>query len=182
MIYQHVNKRAKILPFATFHTAHLCKQFNQVCITNFYATFQTHYYYQNSSKIKLFLKKNAKFSNAGGSAPRPLKQSPPIANSGYAPATLCTIYNHMGFLSFCFERFFLDGSVANLMMLTVDILVCLVRNCFLFEKFYLHYALCDFGSILLHCSKLFIRQSIDREQIFDVTFQNPPLKKSCVRH
>ena len=61
------------------------------------------------------------------------------------------------------------------MMLTIN--VCLVRNCFLFEKFYLHYALCDFESIFLHCTKFFIRQSIDREQIFDVTFQNtPPLK------
>ena len=47
-------------------------------------------------------------------------------------------------------------------------------NCFLFEKFYLHYTLCDFDSILLHYAKLFIRQSIDHEQIFDVTFENPP--------
>ena len=47
-------------------------------------------------------------------------------------------------------------------------------NCFLFEKFYLHYALCDFDSILLHYAKLFIRQSIDREKNFDVTFQTPP--------
>ena len=39
MIYHHVNKRAKILPLATFHIAHLCKQFNQVCTTNFYAMF-----------------------------------------------------------------------------------------------------------------------------------------------
>ena len=56
------------------------------------------------------------------------------------------------------------------MMLTID--VCLIV--FLFEKFYLHYALCDFDSILLHYAKLFIRQSIDREKIFDVTFQTPP--------
>ena len=49
-------------------------------------------------------------------------------------------------------------------------------NCFLFEKFDLHYALCDFESILLHYAELFIRQSIDREQIFDVIFENPPLK------
>ena len=49
-------------------------------------------------------------------------------------------------------------------------------NCFLVEKFYLHYAVCDFDSILLHCTKLFIRQSIDREKIFDVTFETPPLK------
>ena len=58
------------------------------------------------------------------------------------------------------------------MMFTTD--VCLMLNCFLFEKFYLHYALCDFDSILLHYAKLFIRQSIDREQIFDVTFGTPP--------
>ena len=49
-------------------------------------------------------------------------------------------------------------------------------NCFLVEKFYLHYALSDFNSILLHCTKLFIHQSIDYKQIFVVTFQNPSLK------
>ena len=49
-------------------------------------------------------------------------------------------------------------------------------NCLLFEKFDLHYALCHFDSILLHYVKLFIRQSIDREQIFDVTFENPPIE------
>ena len=49
-------------------------------------------------------------------------------------------------------------------------------NCIWFEKIYLHYALWDFDSILLHCTKLFIRQSIDREQIFDVTFETPLLK------
>ena len=58
------------------------------------------------------------------------------------------------------------------MIFTTD--VCLMLNCFLFEKFYLHYALYDFDSILLHYAKLFIRQSIDREQIFDVTFENSP--------
>ena len=83
-----------------------------------------------------------------GSAPTPPKQPPKLRISGYAPATICTIYIHMGFLSFCSEQFFLDRSVANLMMLTID--VCLVLNCFLFEKFYLHYTLGDFDSILLH--------------------------------
>ena len=58
------------------------------------------------------------------------------------------------------------------MMLTIDL--CLMLNCFLFEKFYLHYALGDFDSILLHYAKLFIRQSIDSEQIFDVIFETPP--------
>ena len=58
------------------------------------------------------------------------------------------------------------------MMLTIDI--CLMLNCLLFEKFDLHYALCH----LLHYARLFIRQSIDREQIFDVTFENPPPLKN----
>ena len=120
-------------------------------------------------------------SAAGGFAPRPPKQPLQLRISGYAPATLCTVYHHMGFRSFCFEQFFLHRLVANLMMLTI-IDVCLMLNCFLVEKFYLHYALCDFDSILLHCTKLFIRQSIDREQIFDVTFETPPIEKSCVRH
>ena len=56
-------------------------------------------------------------------------------------------------------------------------------NCLLFEKFDLHYALSHFNSILLHYAKLFIRQSIDREQIFDVVFENPPpIEKFCVHH
>ena len=59
-----------------------------------------------------------------------------------------------------------------MMLIILD--VCLMLNCFLFEKFYLHYALFDFDSILLLCTMLFIRQSIDREQIFDVTFETPP--------
>ena len=163
-------------------------------------------FYQYSPKIKLFLKKKCKIFKrwglrpqtpvppasgalppdpqkplaAGGSAPRPPKQPPQLRISGYVLPTLCTVYNRMGVRSFCFEQFFLHHSVANLMMFTTD--VCLMLNCFLFEKFYLHYALCDFDSILLHYAKLFIRQSIDREQIFDVTFGNPPIEKSCVRH
>ena len=52
------------------------------------------------------------------------------------------------FVALCFEQFFLHCSVANLMMLTIDI--CLMLNCVLFEKFDLHYALCHFDSILLH--------------------------------
>ena len=56
-------------------------------------------------------------------------------------------------------------------MLTID--VCLMLNCFLLQKFYLHYSMRDFDSILLHYAKLFIRLSIDREQIFDVTFETP---------
>ena len=103
---------------------------------------------------------------------KPQKQPPQLRISGYALALLGNVYNYMGFRSFCFEQFCLDRSVANPMMLTIN--VRLMHDCFLVEKFYLHYALCDFDSILLHCTKLFSRQSIDREQIFDVTVEPPP--------
>ena len=47
-------------------------------------------------------------------------------------------------------------------------------NCFLFEKFYLHHALSDFDFILWHYTKLFICQSIDREQILMSFLTSPP--------
>ena len=122
-------------------------------------------------KLSHFWKINAKFSSVGGSAPRP----PNIAPHCEFLSThqqLCTVSIYMRFWSFCFEQFFLDRSVANLIMLIKA--VCLMLNCFVFEKSYLHYALCDFDSILLHCTKLFICQSIDCEQIFYVTFEPPP--------
>ena len=133
--------------------------------------FKSIIFYQYNLKTKLFLKKNAKFSSAGSFAPRFPKQPPQLRISGYAPTTLCTVYNHKGFRSFCFEQFFLHRSFPNLMT-SVNYNRCML-NCFLFEKFYLHYPLCDFDSILLHCTKLFIRRSLDREQIFDVTFETP---------
>ena len=62
-----------------------------------------------------------------GSAPRPPKQPLKLRISSCVPATFCTVYNHMGFCSLCFEQFFLHHSVANLMMLTIDI--CLIVCC-----------------------------------------------------
>ena len=112
------------------------------------------------------------FQVLGAPLPDPQNSPPQSRISSYAPAALCTVYNYTGVGSFCFEQFFLHRSVASLLMLTVD--VCLMLNCFLVEKFYLHYAVCDFDSILLRCTKLFIRQSIVREKIFDVTFENSP--------
>ena len=44
------------------------------------------FFNQNSPKMKLFLQKNAKFSSAGGKAPRPPKQPSPLRISSYAPA------------------------------------------------------------------------------------------------
>ena len=93
---------------------------------------------QNRRKIKL-LKKTAKFQT-------PTTVPPPIANFWLRAWQLCTVHNYRRFRSFCLEEFFLDGSDANLMMLTAD--VCRKLNCFFFEKFYLHFALCDFDSIL----------------------------------
>ena len=69
----------------------------------FHCQFQCHvlialFFYQNSLKMKLFLRKNAKISSAGGFAPRPPsfvewglrpqtpKTAPPIRISRYTPA------------------------------------------------------------------------------------------------
>ena len=145
-------------------------------------------FYQNSRKIKLFLKKMQNFLALG--APHPDTQnSPPIASFWLRVWQLCTVHNHRRFCSFCFEQFFLDRSDANPVVLTAD--VCRMLNCFLFEKFFVWKVLLhtlksficiiymgDFDSILCHCTKLFIRQGIHREQIFDITFSF----KSCVRH
>ena len=49
-------------------------------------------FYQTSSRIKLFLQKNAKFLSAGGSA----KTAAPLRISGYVPG-----YNTSEFLRFC---------------------------------------------------------------------------------
>ena len=151
--------------------------------------FKSIIFYQYSPKTKLFKKKKCKIfkrwglslqtpnslRRLGGSAPRPPQQPPQLRISGYAPPTLCTVYNHMSFRSFCFEQFF--SSLFSCKACDVNYNRCML-NCIWFEKIYLHYALWDFDSILLHCTKLFIRQSIDREQIFDVTFETPPPLKN----
>ena len=64
IIYQHLNKRTNILPLAISKIAHLCHQFNLVC-----HVLKTLFFNPNSPKMRLFLKKNSKFSRAGGSAP-----------------------------------------------------------------------------------------------------------------
>ena len=85
------------------------------------------------------------FQALGAKPPDP-QNSHPIANFWLRTWQLCAVYNYTRFCSFCFEHFFLGRLFANLMMLTVD--VSLMLNCFLFEKFYLHYALFDLDSIL----------------------------------
>ena len=112
------------------------------------------------------------FQALGAPPPDPQTQPPEMRISGYAPPHFALFIIIWGFVAFVLNNFFFHRSVANLIMLTI-IDVCLMPNCFLFEKFYLHYPLCDFDSILLHCTTLFIRQSINREQIFDVTLNLP---------
>ena len=51
--------------------------------------FESIIFYQNSTKIKLFLEKNAKFSSAGGSAPRPPHTAP---HSEFLPTHPATLY------------------------------------------------------------------------------------------
>ena len=57
-------------------------------------------------------------SGGWGLCPHP---PPQLRISSYAPATLCNVYNYTGVGSFCFEQFFLHPTVANFMMLTVDV-------------------------------------------------------------
>ena len=70
MIYQHVNKRAKILPFAPFTLSIYVNSLIEFALPISMPRFKSIICYQNSPKIKLFLKKKAKFSSAGGFAPR----------------------------------------------------------------------------------------------------------------
>ena len=70
MIYQHVNKRAKILPLATYHIAIYIYSLIRFTLPISVPRNKSIIFYQNSPKAKLFLQKNAKFSSAGGSAPR----------------------------------------------------------------------------------------------------------------
>ena len=115
MVYQHVKKRAKILPLATFHIAHLCKQFNQFALPISMPRFKSIIFYQYNPKIKLFLKKKCKIFKrwglrpqtpvppaAGGFAPRP-----PIASGswGLCPQTPKTAPRNCEFLAMCCPHF-----------------------------------------------------------------------------
>ena len=96
--------------------------------------FKSIIFYQNSRKIKLFLKKKMQNFQALGAPPPDTRASsgwglrhqtpnslrwlgdpppdpqtsPPIANFWLRAWQLFTVYNYMLFRSFCFEQFFLD--------------------------------------------------------------------------
>ena len=148
--------------------------------------FKSIIFYQNRPKMKLFLKKCKIFKRWRLRLQTP-KTVLPLRISGYAPGNFAQFIIICFFVALVLSNFFLIVAfvlsnffaLSNLMMLTIA--VCLMLNCFMFEKFCIHYALCDFDSILWHCTNLFIRQSIDRKQIFDDTFRNLPIEKSCVR-
>ena len=112
--------------------------------------------------LSYFSKKYAKFSSAGGSAPRP-QNTAPIANFWLHTWQLYIADNHMRVCSFCFDTIFPWSYCCK----PYDVnYVCLMLNCFLFEKFYLHYAVRDFDSIFWHSTKLFICQSIDANKFW----------------
>ena len=82
MIYQHVNKKTKILPLVTTHIAHLWNQFNQFALPISMPRFKSITFYQNIPKIKLLLQKNAKSLVCWGLRP----QTPvPSAAGVFAP-------------------------------------------------------------------------------------------------
>ena len=115
-------------------------------------------FYQNSPKIRLILKK-CKIFKRWGSAPRPSclrrpsswglchqtpQTVPSLRISGYTPGNFSLFIIICFFVAFVLSNFFL---IVQLQPYDVNY-VCLKLKCFLFEKFYLHYALCDFDSIL----------------------------------
>ena len=70
IIYLYLNKKTNFI-ISHFPKPIYGNQFNYVCPANFYATLcKALLFYQNSPKIKVILEKNAKYSSAGGSAPR----------------------------------------------------------------------------------------------------------------
>ena len=60
-------------------------------------------------------------SGGWGLCPQTPITTPQLRISDYALVALCTIYNHMRFLSICFEQVFLHRSVASLIMLAIDV-------------------------------------------------------------
>ena len=113
---------------------------------------------------------------------RPPQQSPlPIANFWLRAWQLCTVHNYRRFRSFCFEQFFLDGSDANLMMLTAD--VCRKLNCFFFLKsvIYISHCVTLIPSCDIALSYLFAKVQIANKFLMSLS-NPPPIKISCVRH
>ena len=100
MIYQHANKRSKILPIATFHTAHLVTFALPISMPRFKGI----NLYQNMPKIKLFLQKMQNPFVLGARPPDPRassggwkfrpqvpKTSPSLRISGYAPGVFIAV-------------------------------------------------------------------------------------------
>ena len=130
---------------STAHIAHLCKQFNQfkqlIALPISMPRFKSIIFHQYSPKIKLFKKKMQNFQALGAPPPNPrasggwglCPQTP--QNSPLNGEFLATCLPRFAplfiiiwvFVGFCFEQCFLDRSVANLKMLTID--VCLIVFC-----------------------------------------------------
>ena len=61
MIYQHVNKRTKILPLASSHIAHYATSLIMFALPIFMQRFKSIIFYQNSPKTSYFCKKGRIF-------------------------------------------------------------------------------------------------------------------------
>ena len=89
--------------------------------------FKSIIFYQNSPKIKLFLKKNAKFLSAGNFAPRPpcLRRlgalppdphtQPPLRISAYVPGNFVLFVVICVFVGFVLSNFFLIVQLQTLL-------------------------------------------------------------------
>ena len=86
IIYQHLNKRTKILSLVTSQIAHSGKQFNHVCTANFYATFQKHCFFVKIALKLRYLSKKCKIFDprvSGGWGLCP--QTPSLLRLGASP-------------------------------------------------------------------------------------------------
>ena len=68
-----------------------------------------------------------------GAQPPDSQTQPPIANFSLRTRQLSTVFNYTRFCCFCFEQFYLDHSVTNLIMLIIDIYLML--NVFCLKSF-----------------------------------------------
>ena len=83
IIYQHLNKRTKILPLATSQIAHLCNQLIMFALPISMQHFKSIIFYQNSPKIVIFATKCKIFERWGLRHQTPV----PLAAGGFAPQT-----------------------------------------------------------------------------------------------
>ena len=98
MVYQHPNKRTKVLPLTTSHIGHLCNlSLHCSCLhCQFLCRILKALFYQTSSEIKLFLQKKCKIFERWGLRPQTPRTAAPLRISGYLQ--LYNTYEFWGFV------------------------------------------------------------------------------------